>query len=433
MLYVGIDWAQEQHAVCLLDEQGQVLASRQIPDTSAGLTLLQTLCASHADQPTDVVVGIETDHGLLVRALVTAGYQVYAINPKAASRYRERQSMSGSKSDRTDARLLADLVRTDRAQHRPLPQDSSQVAALQHLTRTHKRLIWEQQRYANQLRELLREYYPAALAAVGSDLTSPIALALLHRAPTPEQGRRLSQRQLVSLLRRAGAERRLDQRATALWEALRTPHWEQPPRVSAALGTASRALVALLQSCATQIAELEATLATQFDTHPDAELIRSLPGLGTILGARVLAEFGDAPTGYVDSRARKCVAGTAPVTRASGKRRTVVRRRATNTWLVDACTWWAFVSLQQSPGARAYYDALRARGKGHHPALRALANRWVGILHGCLRHRTPYDEATAWPALALVIESTKPQTAPEKPSQKPGPDHGSVPPLRHSA
>lgn len=203
--------------------------------------------------------------------------------------------------------------------------------------------------------------------------------------------------------------------------------------VAAALGTTTRALVALLQSCASQIAELEAALARQFEAHPDAELIRSLPGLGPILGARVLAEFGDDPTGYTDSRARKCVAGTAPVTRASGKRRTVARRQATNTWLLDACTWWAFASLQQSPGARASYDALRARGKGHQAALRALANRWVGILHGCLRYRTPYDEATAWPAVTLVTSDTKPQTAPEKPSKKPGPDRGSVPTIQRSA
>jgi len=433
MLYVGIDWAQAEHAVCLLDEQGQVLASRSIPDTSAGFTLLQALCATYTTDPGQVIVGIETDHGLLVRALVAAGYRLYAINPKAASRYRERHSVSGAKSDRADARLLADVVRTDRARHRLLAHDSAQVTALVHLTRMHKRLIWDQQRYANQLRDTLRDYYPAALDAVGRDLTSPVALAVLRRAPTPERGRKLSRRQLVGLLRRAGAERRLEERAQTLWEALHATQQEQPAVVADALGTATGSLVALLTSCAKQIATLEATLTEQFKAHPDAELIRSLPGLGAILGARVLAEFGDDPTGYADSRARKCAAGTAPITRASGKRQTVGRRRATNTWLLDGCMRWAFVSLQQSPGARAYYDELRARGKGHYPALRALANRWVGILHGCLRARRPYDEATAWPDVTLVAETTKLQTTPEKPSKKPGSDRSSIPTIPHSA
>ena len=135
----------------------------------------------------------------------------------------------------------------------------------------------------------------------------------------------------------------------------------------------------------------------RFGQHPDAEILRSLPGLGIVLGARVLGEFGDDPDRYADSKARKNYAGTAPITRASGKRLTVLARFVRNRRLTDPLVWWAFCSSTCSPGARACYDRHRARGATHQQALRALANRWVGILHGCLRHRACYDELTAWP------------------------------------
>jgi transposase len=154
--------------------------------------------------------------------------------------------------------------------------------------------------------------------------------------------------------------------------------------------------VAVIASLVGQIAELEARLEEHFDRHPDAEILRSLSGLGLVLGARVLSEFGDDPTRYADARGRKAYAGTAPITKASGRSRIVLARVARNKRLADACEWWAFCSLTSSPGARRYYDALRGRGKTNHQALRQLANRWVGILHHCLEAREPYREDIAW-------------------------------------
>lgn len=145
-----------------------------------------------------------------------------------------------------------------------------------------------------------------------------------------------------------------------------------------------------------QLANLEAQLEQSFEQHPDADIILSLPGLGDILGARVLGEFGDDPERFAEVKSRRNYAGTSPLTIASGKKRTVLARHARNTRLYDAIDQWAFCSLQASPGARAYYDARRAASDTHHQALRALGNRWVGILHGCLKHRTRYDEHTAW-------------------------------------
>lgn len=410
MIFVGIDWAEAHHAVCVLDEQGGVLASRKIAEGSAGATELVTLLAKHATTPTEVVIGIETDRGVLVQFLRAGDYVLYAINPLAASRYRERHTVSKQKSDPGDAKMLADLVRTDRHNHRQLAENTELVEGLQVLTRAHQRLIWDRQREVNRLRSTLREFYPAALAAPLGELGLPQALAILGRAPTPQQGRALSRQQIAGLLRRAGRQREIEKRATAIQTALRAPQLELPPALTAAYGTATASLVAVVGGLTTQIAALESALETAFEVHPDAEIFVSLPGLGLVLGARVLAEFGDDPTRYVDSKARKCVAGTAPVTRTSGRMRSVHRRVATNHWLLDACTRWAFSSLRSSPGAFACYHAHRAAGRSHHEALRALANRWVGILHGCLRHRTVYNEAVAWPTMTVItveIESTK--------------------------
>ena len=162
------------------------------------------------------------------------------------------------------------------------------------------------------------------------------------------------------------------------------------------MGATVAALVAVIGELNTQIDRLEAKLADRFEQHPDAKIIRSLPGLGMTLGARVLAEFGDDPNRYADAKSRKNYSGMSPITRASGKHHVVLARYARNKRLADACYLWAFAALTASPGARAFYDQHRAAGDTHNRALRALANRLVGILHGCLRHHTPYDEHTAW-------------------------------------
>jgi Transposase IS116/IS110/IS902 family len=172
--------------------------------------------------------------------------------------------------------------------------------------------------------------------------------------------------------------------------------------VAAAYGQVVAAAVAVIASLSEQITSLEAALTSTFGAHRDAGIVRSQPGLGVVLAARVLAEFGDDPERYVSAKARKAYAGTAPITRASGLRQVVLARAVGNRRLSTACHLWAFAALTGSPGARRYYDAHRARGATHHQALRALANRLVGILHGCLRRRQPYDEQVAWPETAAV-------------------------------
>ena len=322
-------------------------------------------------------------------------HRVYAINPRAASRYRERHQVGGGKSDSGDARMLANLVRTDRHNHREVAGDSAAASAVQVRARAQQQLVWNRTRESNRLRNALLQYFPAALRAF-ADLTHADALSVLAIAPEPRAAARLSMTQLRSALRRGGRTRNVERRAAEIRAALRVRTLEVAPAVSEAFADSTRAEVAQLQEINRQLAALESKLAAAFEEHPDAAVYLSMPGLGTVLGARVLGEFGDDPDRFVSAKSRRNYAGTSPLTRASGRRRAVTARFVRNRRLYDPVHMWAFCSLRASPGCRAYYRRRRAIGDGHHQALRALGNRLVGYLHGGLRSRRLYDEATAW-------------------------------------
>ena len=395
MIFMGDDWSEDHHDVYLMDQAGKRLASRRLPEGLTGIRQLHELIAAHVEDPEQVVIGIETDRGPWVGALTAAGYQVYAINPLAVAHYRDRHHVSGAKSDASDAKLLADLVRTDRHNHRPIAGDSPDAEAVKVLARAHQNLIWTRTRHTNALRSALREYYPAALVAF-EDLAHGDALGVLGRAPSPEQGARLSLTAIQSALKRGGRQRNIAARAREIRAALGTEQLAAAATVTAAFAATTRATVGIIAELNHQISELEAALAAHFETHPDADIYLSQPGLGVVLGARLLGEFGDDPNRYTDAKSRKNYAGTSPLTVASGKKRAVLARHVRNRRLYDAIDQWAFAALLASPGARALYDQHRAAGDTHHQALRALGNRLVGILHGCLRHHQPYDEHTAW-------------------------------------
>ncbi|BBZ55748.1 MULTISPECIES: IS110 family RNA-guided transposase [Mycobacteriaceae] len=395
MLFVGDDWAEDHHDLYLMNEAGKKLAAQRFPEGLAGMRLLHDLIATHAQEPAQVIIGIETDRGLWVDALTGAGYQVYAVNPLAVARYRERHAVSGAKSDAADAKLLADLVRTDRHNHRLIAGDTPDAEAIKVLARAHQNLIWTRNRHTNALRSALREYYPAALAAF-ADLADRDALALLGRAADPRQAASLSLAKIRSALKAAGRQRNIDTRAIEIQAALRSEQLAAPAAVTAAFAATTRATVGIIVELNRQIDDLETELTAHFETHPDADIYRSLPGLGVILGARVLGEFGDDPNRYTTAKCRKNYAGTSPLTIASGRKRAVLARHIRNRRLYDAVDQWAFCALTRSPGARLFYDQRRAAGDLHHQALRALGNRLVGILHGCLNHRSHYDEHRAW-------------------------------------
>ena len=232
VIFVGIDWSEHHHDIEVQDPDGGVLATTRVADGVDGIGRLHALLADHADDPTEVVVGIEIDRGLLVGSLVAAGYEVFAVNPKSVDRYRDRHHLSGAKSDAGDAKVLADMVRTDRHNHRPVAGDSDLAEAVKLTARAHQSLIWTRQRQVNQLRSALREYYPGALAAFGTDLAHPDAVAVLTKAPTPELGRRLSTAQIASALRKAGRQRNIDARAGAIRDALRAPQLAAAPMIA---------------------------------------------------------------------------------------------------------------------------------------------------------------------------------------------------------
>src|SRR6201996_3423015 len=380
-----------------MDEAGKVLARRRLPEGMAGMAQLHALLGGLLGDDGDeaeVLVGIETEQGPWVAALAAAGYRVFPVNPQQPARFRAGYAVSGAKSDAGDAHVLADMVRTDSLQLREAAGDSPDAAGVKVLARTHKTMIWNRTREVQRLRHQLLQYFPAALEAFG-DLDAPEALELLGKMPDPARARKLTRAQVSAALRRAG-RRGITGRATAVLAALRSEQLSQPAALAAAYAATARSLIAVITALNEQVRLLEEQVREHFGRHPDAEIITSQPGMGMILGARVLAEFGDDRGRYRDGKARKNYAGTSPVTRASGRRKVVAARFVHNDRLIDALHAQAQSALNASPGARAFYDQQRAKGHEHNDALRRLANRLVGILHGCLKTGTPYNEATAW-------------------------------------
>ncbi|WP_406347034.1 IS110 family transposase [Streptomyces sp. NBC_00648] len=352
MIFCGIDWAERHHDVALVDDTGQLLAKRRIGDDAAGYQILLDLLAEHGDtEDNPIPVAIETSRGLLVAVLRTGRRKVFAVNPMAAARYRDRHGVSRKKSDPGDAFVLANILRTDMPMHRPLPADTDLACAIAVLARAQQDATWNRQQMSNQLRSLLREYYPAALEAFApwqNGLCRPEARELLKLAPTPAQAARPTRAQLRAAFRRAGRSRGIEAEAERLRDVFR------------------------------------------------------FPGLGIQLGARVLAEIGDDRGRFADARGLKAYAGSAPVTRASGKKHYVGRRMVKNDRLNHAGYLWAFASIRASEGAGTHYRRRREHGDWHAQAQRHLFNRMLGQLHHCLKAGELFDEHQAFPSLLEV-------------------------------
>lgn len=399
-VFCGIDWAESHHDVALVDQDGRLVAKRRISDDLAGYRLLLDLLAEHGDSPeTPIPVAIETSSGLLVAVLRTGRRKIFAINPLAAARYRDRHGVSRKKSDPGDALVLANILRTDMHAHRPLPDDSDLARAITVLARAQQDAVWARQQIANKIRSLLREYYPVALDAfLGKQggLTRPEARAVLAVAPTPSAAARMTLPQLRAALKRAGRSRGIDAEAERLKTALRFEQAHQPALVEDAMGQQLLALLTQLDAACKAVEDLTEAVEASFRRHPDAEILLSFPGMGIQLGARVLAEIGDDRARFADARALKAYAGSAPITRASGKKRFVGRRYIKNNRLTNAGHQWAFAALTASPGAAAHYRRRRDRGDWHAQAQRHLFNRMIGQLYHCLQTRQHFDEQHAF-------------------------------------
>jgi transposase len=397
--FCGIDWAEDHHDIALADRDGGLLARLRVSDDAAGLARLMELLAEHGDSAEDPIpVAIETPRGLLV-ACLRATRRVYPVNPMAVARYRDRHSVAGRKSDHGDAVVLANILRTDLHAHRPLPADSELAQAIAVLARAQQDAVWDRVAAHNKLRSHLREYYPGFLAAFASakgGIMRPEARTVLAAAPTPACAAKLTLTQLRGLLKKAGRSRGIDTEAQRLRDALRQKQMRQLPLVEQAMGRQSRALLRQLDAACQNADDLEAAAIESFSQHPDAGIITSFPGIGALTGARVLAEIGDDRSRFQDARGLKAYAGAAPITRASGKSRSVTRRHVKNNRLAAAGYIWAFSALTASPGARAHYDRRRDAGDRHAAAERNLFGRLLGCLHHCLATSQHYDEATAF-------------------------------------
>jgi transposase len=406
-LFCGIDWAEDHHDVAIVDEDGQLVAKKRITDDPTGLAQLVELFAGVGDSTADPIpVAIETPRGLLVASLRATGRAIYSINPLAVARYRERHSVARAKSDHADAMTLANILRVDAHLHRRLPADSELCQAIAVLARAHQDATWRRIKAHNELRSMLREFFPTFIATFTKrfplGIASPEARAILAIAPTPGAAAKLSTNRIAAALRRAGRSRGIDHASTMIKTALREPQMRHLAQVETAMGKQALALLAALNTACVSVEELGQACAELFHTHPDYAIITSFPGLGDSTGARVLAEIGDDRRRFVDARALKAYAGSAPITRASGKSVSITRRRIKNDRLAAAGWIWAFGAATHCRPAGEHYRQRREHGDRHAAAQRHLFNKLIGQLHYCLQNQQPFDEAKAFPVIVTA-------------------------------
>jgi transposase len=401
VLHVGVDLAETQpHQVCFMDEH-KILAEFRVPNDASGLSELLRQIARHEPDPTQVVIAAERPDGPFVGGLLDAGYTVYAINPKAMERYRERHSVGGPKSDLVDARCLAGLLRTDREAYRPIKPDSPLTRELRMLTRDLSELEKTQTMLALQLRAALYASFPGALQ-IFSDLTAPSALGVLKTFPTLHAIREATDDQLAATLKRHGYGSPAA-KVRSLREVLAAEQFRVDDAVVAAKSVLIKTLAETLLTLHEQIRRFEHQIKDRFERHPDREVFLSLRGAGPRLAVRIAAELGDDRQRFASAADVAAFAGTAPVTRQSGKSRVAHFRRACCKPFRETMHLFAFCSLNWNQWARLYYDAKRRQGKKHAEALRCLACIWLRIIYAMWRDGTTYDPARFLQARAAQL------------------------------
>lgn len=387
-LTVGIDWAKEEHAACVLDSQGAVKARLTVPHSAAGLAAFCRKLKKLAD-PSRLKIAIERPNGLLADTLVAAGFTLVPIHPNVVKASRPRYSTVGAKDDRGDAYLLADLLRTDGHRFRALQPLSDRVRALQALVWTRDDLVAERIALANRLRSTLEGYWAGA-AVIFGDIDSQIALAFLERYSTPQRAKRLGEKRLASFLLKYSYKGRRS--PSELLERLRAAPFSVAGELEAeAKGHAVLAYVSAIGTIAARIRELTKLIEREVLRIPVGRVVASFPRAGKINAAQIVAEIGDDPARFQAEAHLAAKAGVAPVTYASGKSRGVGFRWACNKRLRRAITCWAGNSRHASPWARDVYERARARGCDHPHAVRILARAWIRVLWRCWRSDVPYD------------------------------------------
>jgi transposase len=395
---VGLDWASREHAVCAIDAAGAIQAQFTIEHSAEGMAKLATQLRKLAP-PDALAIAIERPTGLIVDTLVEAGFQVVPIHPNVVKASRPRYSAAQGKTDLGDAYLLADLLRTDGHRFRVLTPQADETKALRGLVRLRDDLVGQRVALANQLRNLLEQFWPGA-AVIFADIDSPIALEFLERYPTPQAAVGLGEKRLAAFLaRHAYCGRRS---AAELLARLRGAACGHNGELEAeAKGECVRALVAVLKPLVGQVQVLTAAVEHAVTAHPDGLVVTSLFRSGRVCAAQILAELGDDRGRFSSAEHLAAEAGVAPITRESGKRRAVGFRWACNKRLRAALTCLADASRHTSPWAAALYQAAKARGCDHPHAMRILARAWCRVLWACWQKRVAYDPGKHAAALKL--------------------------------
>ena len=404
--FAGVDWGSEQHQVCLLDAAGAVVGERAFAHGGAGLVAMCDWLVSVAGHPGTVAVAIEVPHGPVVDVLLDRGFAVHAINPKQLDRLRDRFSVAGAKDDRRDARVAAAGLRTDPHLFRPLRVGDPGVIELREWSRLAEELQQERVRLANRIRQQLWRYYPQMLE-LADDLTAEWVLALWTMAPTPGKAAGLREATVAKLLSRHRIRKLA---AAGVLEVLRRPAIAVAAGVTEAAVLHLRSLIARLRlanaefrQAERRLDELCAALSRNASGEPggpcDADILRSMPGIGTVILAILLTEAGD-PLARRDHAALRTLSGVAPVTKRSGKSHVVVMRHAAQVRLRRAVFHWARVAVVHDPESRSRYEALRQRGHSYGRALRGIADRLLGVACVLLRRQVLFDPDHGKPAAA---------------------------------
>lgn len=388
MLFAGIDWSERFLDFHLRTAEGEVLAQGQVRPDVEGMATLFVELESHAT-PSEIGVAIETAHGAWVQALLDRGYPVYPLNPKSVERFREALSASGAKTDKIDRKVLAMFLVTFHQENKPLQPDVPEMVQLRLLCQDRLRLVEERSAKVNELGAILKCYYPAFPGLFGG-LDSDIALAFLRQYPTQRQMQRLSEARLRNWLRRHHYSfvSRIDGMVR---------HWKQPVLpVAEHLQEAKKPLLCYLaeslERLNSEIAQRDQQINKHLDRLPESDWVRSLPGAGKVLAPSLLACLGRDPQRFASVGEARALMGTAPVTKASGKFRSVFFRRGCWKFARRTLQWFADQSRHQCPWAQAFYEKQRNSGHKHHAALRALAHRWLKILLAMKRSGQRYDE-----------------------------------------
>lgn len=389
-LYIGIDWSEQKHDLCFLNEIGEVQHTLKIEHSPRGFLEIENARERLGIQTEECVVGIETVHNLLIDFLTQRGYsKIIILPPNVVKSAQGRYRQSGAKSDPSDARLIADILRTDRDKYHAWKADNEltrQIRAMVSLIDFLTRSSWQQ---GNRLRAVLLRYYPAALEAFSS-LDTLVSLAWIMEYPTPEQAMAVSYEEFKAFLRAHHHSK--PKKWASCYARLQKPQPVAAEALVSVYSQEARLLAQMMNEMVRAKTLLLAEMGHKYKQHPDYAIYHSLPAAGDYLEPALLAMLGDDRERFPTPQALQAVAGTCPVTKQSGKARIVIFRRACNHDFRDVVQQWAKLTIHDSPWAAGYYQMIHTHCSSENEAYRRLANRWLEVLWRCWQDRKPYDE-----------------------------------------